>query len=258
MAFDYPLYRSFLSTRQLGHEFQHFDCLDSTSAYVKRVARQNLAPIAGLIVVADVQTHGYGQQGRVWDSTEERGLTFTLLLPAHGMPLVTLMVGVALVEALRALTGSEEPALKWVNDLVLRGRKLGGVLVEACHMRWMAIGVGVNLREVSEHDGIGLDLLGGPDVGQAWPRERVLAELINHLEVWHDRLLAGDAEAIRERWEAYSVTLGQDLRIEIGNREVRGRALGIDETGALRVRTEDGRIEVLTSGTVRRSDGAYC
>lgn len=258
MAFDYSLFQTYLETRQLGREFQHFMSVDSTNAYVKRVARQDTSPHSGLVVVADAQTGGYGQHGRTWESAEGQGLYFTALMPAQATPLVTLMVGVAVIEALRSVTGSEEVGLKWVNDLVLRGQKLGGILVEACHQRWMAIGVGLNLREVPEHRGIGLDRLASLDGVADWSREQVLAEVLNHLERWTDRLVAGESDAVRSHWEAYSVTLGKDVCVESAGRELAGRAIGIDAMGALKVRTPEGRIELVTTGTVRRPDGAYC
>lgn len=264
MSFDYALFRSHLATRSLGHELQHFATLPSTSAYAKQLARQGLASEAGLVVIADQQTGGYGQHGRKWASQEGRGLYFTVLMPAKPAPLLTLMVGVAMIDALSELAGSEELRLKWVNDLVLRGRKLGGILVEACQERWMAIGVGINLRDVPQEDGIGLSSL-LPLAAQAanepelpWRNERILAALLNHLERWNDRLAAGDAETVRRRWEAVSVTIGQEVRVSLGEREVVGLARGIDPTGALEVETNAGRVEVFTSGTVRRSDGAYC
>lgn len=258
MAFDYSLFQTHLETRHLGREFQHFMSVDSTNAYVKRVARQDSSPRSGLVVVADAQTGGYGQHGRTWESGKGQGLYFTALLPAQATPLVTLMVGVAVIEALRAVTGSDEPGLKWVNDLVLRGQKLGGILVEACHQRWMAVGVGVNLREVPEHRGIGLDSLALQEGMSDWSREQLLAEILNTLERWTERLLGGEGETVRSHWEAYAVTLGQDVCVESAGREVVGRAIGIDATGALKVRTSEGRVELITTGTVRRPDGAYC
>lgn len=264
MLFDYALFRSYLATRTLGVELQHFVKLDSTSAYAKHLARQHLAPENGLVVVADAQTGGYGQHGRTWASLEGQGLYFTVLMPAKPTPLFTLMVGVAMIDALRDLTGSDELKLKWVNDLVLRGRKLGGILVEACHERWMAIGVGLNLREVPQESGIGLDSLVAAASPFAetpalpWRSEQILATLLNHLEHWADRLAAGEEEAVRRRWAANAVTLGQQVRVVTGEREVVGLARGIDPTGALEVETTGGSIVVFTSGTVRRADGAYC
>lgn len=264
MAFDLPRFRQLLDTRHLGHEVRHFESVDSTSAYAKRLAREQHASSSpglgtpSLLIVADKQTAGYGQRGRSWESSPDQSLTFTVLLPAQATPLVTVMVGVAMIEALRALTRSDAPALKWVNDLVLYGRKLGGILVEACHQRWMAIGVGINLRDFPEQGGIGLEsLCPGPEAS-AWTREEILAELLNRLEPWLDRLLAGEHEAIRRAWEAYSVTPGQDVRVEAPGREILGRALGIDADGALKVQTSDGETVLVTSGTVRRADGAYC
>lgn len=253
MPFDLEPYRDALATRALGHAIQPFASIDSTNAFVKRLVRQTPAPERGLVVVADTQTAGYGQRGRTWESSPGDGLYFTLLMPFMHTPLVTLSVGVALTEALRALTGSSEIGLKWVNDLVLRGQKLGGVLVEVAHPHWMAIGVGLNLRSRPEVQGIGLEAL-----GRAWPAERVLAEVLNHLEPWLERLAAGEGEAVRSQWMAYSVTLGQQVRVEGGSRDVEGVAEAIDATGALMIRVSDGRVVAVNAGTVRRLDGAYC
>lgn len=257
MPFNSARFFERLETRQLGRTFQHFASIDSTNAYVKRLARSEVPPAAGLVVVADAQTGGYGQHGRTWQSSEGAGLYFTAFMAAQSTPLLTLMVGVAVVDALRALTGSEEVGVKWVNDLVLRGRKLGGILVEACHQRWMAIGVGLNLRDVPEQGGIGLEsLMAAPEVLP--PREILLAELLNALERWNARLLAGEGEAIRQRWSAYAVTLGQEVRVASAGREVVGLAVGIDAYGGLQIRKPEGGLEVVTSGTVRRADGGYC
>lgn len=252
MPFDAARYCASLATRWLGREFQHFASLDSTNAHAKRLARLGMAPEGGLVILADAQTGGYGQRGRTWDSEEGAGLTFTVLTPFAPTPLLTLAVGVAATEALRQLTGSEELQLKWVNDLVLRRKKLGGILVEACHARWMAIGVGINLKAVPTVDRIGLDVLGG-----AVTRERVLAEVLNRLELWLERLARGEGEAVRSKWEGYAVTLGQEVRVE-GPRQLVGRAEGIDESGALLLRTAEGALETVSAGTLRRLDGAYC
>lgn len=253
MPFDLDAYRAALTTHAVGQPFQRFDSIDSTNAYVKRLVRQDPPPEAGLVVLADTQTAGYGQRGRTWESSPGESLTFTLLMPFLQTPLVTLAVGVALTEALRALTASPEIGLKWVNDLVLRGQKLGGVLVEVAHPHWMAIGVGVNLHSRPAVLGIGLDELGG-----AWPREQVLAELLNHLEPWLERLVAGEGEAVRSHWTAYSVTLGQRVRVEGGSRDLEGVAEAIDASGALLLRTPEGQVVAANAGTVRRLDGAYC
>lgn len=107
---------------------------------------------SGTLVLADAQSAGRGRAGRAWQSESGAGVWMTLVerpKDIAALDVLSLRVGLALAPALDALAG-ERIALKWPNDLYLRGRKLAGVLVEARWRdgvpEWIAIGVGVNVR----------------------------------------------------------------------------------------------------------------
>lgn len=108
---------------------------------------------AGLLVLADEQTEGRGRQGRTWHSPAGSGLWVAALLRPPVRPFsgaVAIRAGLAVVEAVRHVAPETAPRLKWPNDLIVAGRKAGGVLCEARwageRQGWVAIGVGINVR----------------------------------------------------------------------------------------------------------------
>jgi BirA family biotin operon repressor/biotin-[acetyl-CoA-carboxylase] ligase len=222
----------------------------STLDVVHELAAQG-AP-AGTVVLADQQLEGRGREGRRWHSPPGQGVLVGYLhRPAGGcaVGVLALRVGLAVAEGLTAL--GFEPKLKWPNDLVIAGRKAGGVLCEARTApggtSWVAVGVGINVRgplpaEVAER-AVALD--------QAKPgitRVAVLEAVIPRLH----RLPAGGVLSERElaAYRRLDWLAGRMLQ-----QPVRGRARGVDPSGALMVET-DGGCQRLWAGTVVASDGA--
>ncbi|MBO9542777.1 biotin--[acetyl-CoA-carboxylase] ligase [bacterium] len=262
MSFAPDTFRSFLQTRWLGQDLAHFADIDSTSAHLKREARSGTALTEGLVVLADAQSAGYGQHGRAWSSAEQSGLYTSIWLPAHyAQRPLTLLAGVATVEALRELTAQESIGLKWVNDLVAQGRKLGGILAEMVGgpgntggRHGLILGIGLNLAaQEARPEAIALSHL-----APLPSREQILASMLNRLEHWLDRVTTEGEEVLCDRWRTYSVTLGQHVRAQLHTETIEGFAEDITRTGALCIRRPDGTMREIASGTVRLADGRYC
>lgn len=262
MTFDRNAYHALLETRWLGQALEHHLDIDSTSAHLKREARRGASLPKGLAVLADAQSAGYGQHGRTWASQEQSGLYVSLWLPAHyARSPLTLLAGVATVEALRLVCAHEGIGLKWVNDLVVQRRKLGGILAEMSAggastgtPPGLVLGIGLNLSaQQALPEAIALS-----ELGMVPSRERLLAALVNRLEHWLDRITAEGEEVLCDRWRAYSVTLGQQVRAQLHAETIEGLAEDITATGALRIRCADGAAREIASGTVRLADGRYC
>jgi BirA family biotin operon repressor/biotin-[acetyl-CoA-carboxylase] ligase len=262
LSFDRTTYQAFLETRWLGHDLEHHPEIDSTSAHLKREARNGSSLPEGLAVLADAQSAGYGQHGRTWSSQERSGLYVSIWLPAHyAQRPLTLLAGVATVEALRMLCGLPAIGLKWVNDLVAERRKLGGILAEMIGgpantgvRHGLILGIGLNLEtQEALPEAIALSHL-----AVVPSREQLLASIANRLEYWLDRVTAEGEEDLCDRWRAYSVTLGQQIRAQLHAETIEGLAEDITRTGALRIRCADGTLREIASGTVRLADGRYC
>lgn len=209
------------------------------------------APAEGrpVLLAAELQTAGRGRRGRRWISPRGAGLTFSLrtllacsLRQAAGLPLA---VGVALARALRGL-GATDVALKWPNDLMARGAKLGGVLIEtrpAAGATLAVIGVGLNCsaspRAATQlrRPVIALEQLLAPLPSRNLVAARLARELLAVLEHFELRGLA----AVRDDWEAMHADAGQRLRLRLADgRQVTGVAAGLAADGALRLITRDG------------------
>ena len=145
----------------------------------------------GSIVIADHQTAGRGRHERRWDAPPGTSLLVSFVLPPH--PLLSLAAGVAAAEAC-----GQPVRLKWPNDLLLDGRKLGGILVEAMPEKAIC-GVGINLTWAPE----GAARL-------ARPRDELFEALRDQLDQW----TAAPEDQILGRWRALSATLGRRVRID--------------------------------------------
>lgn len=227
-------------------QLTHLPETDSTSAHLKRALAEGAG--AWTAVTATRQTAGYGQRGRVWASPAAGGLYLSAAVPLPAAPtLLPLAVGLAVAEALAPWTA--EVGLKWVNDLVARGRKLGGVLVEAS--RGVAVvGVGVNLHTPDVEAAIGLAELTAAPPSAAELAPAVLASLAATLTRWE---ASGD-EAVLGGWRQRAVTLGQPVVVD----GLAGEALDVGPAGELMLRLADGTLRAVVSGTVRHADGSYC
>ncbi|MDB5096307.1 MAG: biotin--[acetyl-CoA-carboxylase] ligase [Cyanobacteria bacterium RYN_339] len=217
------------------------DETDSTSLHLKRLVLEG-CPL-GTVVTARRQTAGYGQRGRSWDSAPDAGLYMSILLPlpASAPTQLPFVLGLGCRDGLLAWT--DEVGLKWVNDLVARRRKLGGLLVEVVKGGAIA-GIGVNLATPDLPEAIGLnELTPTPPTLEAL-RDALLAGI-------HARLAAPFSF---DAWSAASVTLGQRVRVET----LEGVAEALGPNGELQVRRDDGTLMDVISGSVRLADGAYC
>lgn len=145
----------------------------------------------GSIVLADHQTAGRGRMERRWEAPPGTALLVSFVLPPN--PLLSLAAGVAAAEAC-----GPDVRLKWPNDLLLGGRKLGGILVEATAHKAVC-GIGVNLTSAPE---------GAAMLNQ--PRDEVLERLRPLIEAW----TAAPAEMVFARWRELSATLGRRVRID--------------------------------------------
>lgn len=228
----------------------HLSEVDSTSAFLGGEARE-FPPWT--VVLADRQRKGRGQQGRTWHSPAGGLYASVLLGPEVVSPVFTLLGGVAVLEACRAISGSAEIGLKWVNDLVFDRRKLGGLLAEVVHRKRLILGIGINLAPVDLPDAACLWQIAGREVD----RLALLEEIVARLECWVTRWGDGGARPVIAAWSAHSVTLGREVRVETAGETLTGTATTLDEEGRLVLELPDGRRRQIASGTVRLADGRY-
>jgi BirA family biotin operon repressor/biotin-[acetyl-CoA-carboxylase] ligase len=222
-------------------DLQWFDTVESTMS-VAAAAAADGAP-AGRIVIADQQTAGRGRRGHAWISPPGVGLYFSYLArPARHVELITLAAGVGVRDGIAAATGLLAE-LKWPNDLLTGSRKLAGLLAEGQHLSRpeasVVIGVGVNVAPAAYPSEVALRATNlESETGCEISRFSVFAAVLEHLADALRALDAGNAGDILRRWrEASPLAVGATVRWVKDGVEEQGVTAGIDDSGALLVRT---------------------
>jgi BirA family biotin operon repressor/biotin-[acetyl-CoA-carboxylase] ligase len=186
-----------------GADVVHLDSVSST----QDVARD--MPI-GSIVLADHQTAGRGRLEHRWEAPPGTALLVSFVLAPS--PVLSLAAGVASAEAC-----GHGVRLKWPNDLLLGGRKVGGILVEATAAKAIC--------------GIGINLTSAPDGAAALNQSR--DQLLEKLRPAIDRWCSAPMDEVLSRWRELSDTLGRRVRVVLPDQTYEGQAQDIDEHGAL-------------------------
>lgn len=234
-----------------------FDSLPSTNTEAARQAASG-AP-EGLCIIAHEQTAGRGRQQRVWISTPDVGLYFSIVLrprlDVSRWPLITLMAALAVTDAL-ADAFALAVDIKWPNDILSGERKLCGILAEIVDTqagRACIVGIGINLKEgvfppELRETVVSIEALTGyaPDVDILLPAlTRALAERYETLQD------VGGTERTLADWSARSsYAHGKPVRVTLDVEIIEGMTRGLEPDGALRVETEAGIIKIIRAGDV--------
>jgi len=249
--------KSFLKNLSAGNkskikELEVLGCTDSTNSHTLRRIRDGsleLAPGQAYLCLAEMQTAGKGRRGRQWVSPFGHNLYLSMVQVyeggASGLEGLSLVVGLALVKALHS-SGFSGLGLKWPNDLLWQGKKLAGILIEingdiagACQV---VIGLGLNLK----HNEAGMQTISQPwtsleELGfEQAQRNLLLGRILDYqLDALEQFKSTGFASFIPD-WQLHDVTVGKKLELSTAMGSVTGMGEGVDMTGALVLRTEQG------------------
>ncbi len=243
----------------VGSVIQVFQETTSTNDIVDRMARDGVPE--GVVVFAESQTQGRGRLGRVWTSPPRAGLWFSVLLRPDLRPQeatqLTVAAATAVARAIKSHT-RVSPDVKWPNDILIRGKKVAGILTELTaeldHVKYVILGIGVDVNQQASDFSPDLCRVATSlriETGRLIDRSGLAVAILRELDNDYARIRAGQFETVADEWESLCVTLGRPVEITLGGRQVRGRAEALDVDGALLIRTQHGRLERIISGDVR-------
>jgi len=243
-----------------GKRIYHFFKTDSTN----RVALElgHAGEPEGAVVLAEEQTAGRGRAGRTWQSERAAGIYVTLLLrpklaPVQA-PLLTMMAGLSAQAAILAVTGLEAD-VKWPNDLLIRGKKVGGILTEMHAepgaVRFVIVGIGLNVNQekfVGELGAIATSLR--IETGKPSSRMELLVRLLREFESDYNRFLREGARGVTARFEKVSsYANGKRVRVTNGAESFAGTTAGLGAEGLLQVKRDDGQVVTVIAGDVEEA-----
>ena len=235
-----------------------YGCISSTNTTLLDWAKTRV--INGHVLAAEVQLAGRGRRGRHWISPFASNLMFsvgaTINRPATELGSFSLAIGVAVAKAFETFD-VPQVELKWPNDVLVKGKKAAGILIEIAEIAQpstVVIGIGINIgsspgiKITGEYAATALnEYVTGPSRNQIFAT--VLDEVVEAIGLYEREGLAGFAE----EWSARDALRQQQLVLtDVKDKRTRGVGLGIDESGAYQIRTPQ-HIERVIAGTLRRA-----
>ncbi|MFO7782926.1 MAG: biotin--[acetyl-CoA-carboxylase] ligase [Spirochaetia bacterium] len=250
-------------TRELsGWTVRYYESVDSTNAAARAWLKSADSPPGSGIVVADEQTAGRGRFGRRWETPPGTSVAMSLIVESPSPVGLPQAAGVAAASAIQPLV-SGHVGLKWPNDVEIDGRKVAGILIEHQPLAGAAhyvVGIGINVNlDFTSVAGASEELARratsiarhGPDAGGI-DREKLVGAVAREFDRWRSD------SGLQQRWTALLTTLGRRISVRSREAVITGRAVDVDEYGALLIEDERGRtvragagdVTVIDSGVV--------
>lgn len=243
---------SYLSDEYKNLEVFYFNGIDSTNNEAKRMLANGYKKVA--LVVSDYQSEGRGRNGKHFYSPGRTGIYLTLIIHPQknvgDFVSVTTAAAVAVIRAIKVLT-DKKPKIKWVNDIYLQNRKIGGILTEAITdfesgtVHSVVVGIGINVNTVNFPDDI-------KDIASSLKpsnltRNKLAAEIVNQLLKIIDNL---SDNLFLDEYREHSLVIGRKIKCLTGNSSYYALAEDIDDSGGLVIKKDDGSRAVLRSGEI--------
>lgn len=237
----------------------YHDCVSSTNDIAKKLAKEGAAE--GTIIIADTQTSGRGRMGRSFHAPAGLGLYFSLILrpncKAEQLLHLTCAAAVAACDAVQECSGVR-PGIKWINDLIISGKKVGGILTELSVnaktglIDWAVIGIGINCTHQTQNfppelQEIATSLLLA--TGNKIAVEHLAGCLITSLYNLNCSLFS-NRNTIMEHYRKNCITISRQIVLLRGAEKRYGTALQVEDDGGLTVLFNDGQKQTVQSGEV--------
>jgi BirA family transcriptional regulator, biotin operon repressor / biotin---[acetyl-CoA-carboxylase] ligase len=244
-----------LKTRFIGQRVIYFPTLNSTMEAAKREAIWG-AP-AGTVVIADEQTAGKGRLQRSWISPRG-GLAMSVILRPNldYLPYMIMLSSLAVARGIEAVTGLR-PQIKWPNDVLINEKKVCGILIEndirKNNLVYTVIGIGINVNlHVTDFPEIASFATSLSDtLGKPVSRSDIARQILVEMEKLYQALPQG--ESIFGQWRDRLVTLGQNVKVTMGETVLFGTAESVEKDGSLILRDEDFNLIKIVAGDVTLS-----
>ncbi|MDX2142450.1 MAG: biotin--[acetyl-CoA-carboxylase] ligase [Rhodospirillaceae bacterium] len=239
-----------------GWRLTAYESLDSTNLALRRMVETGAATDEGLVVTAKSQTAGRGRAGRQWQSPPGN-LYASILLGAPDVPAtapqLSFVVALAVIDAIQAcapdIASDDSLKCKWPNDVVFRGAKVAGILLETvsgadAEQRFVVVGVGVNVVPTPVPEAL-YPVTSLSEQGIRVTAPKLLEALLAHLAARVARWRRDGFTTIREAWLTHAAGLGEEITVVLPSETVQGRLLDLDVDGALVVEVAGQRRRIL-------------
>ncbi|MFJ5757786.1 biotin--[acetyl-CoA-carboxylase] ligase [Neobacillus sp. NPDC093182] len=247
-----------LKTNFIGKNVYYEETVESTQKIAHRLAYENASE--GTVIIAEEQVAGRGRMDRKWHSPKYTGVWMSIILrpniPLPKAPQLTLLTAVAIVQAIEDLTGLL-PEIKWPNDILIRGKKVTGILTEleaeADRINSIIIGIGMNVNQTKEDFPIELQETATSlfiEKGDKVSRSDLIKAIFMNLEKLYLLYLEEGFLPIKLLWEGYAISIGRKITARTLSNSITGTAQGITDDGVLIMVDDHGKTHHVYSADI--------
>jgi BirA family transcriptional regulator, biotin operon repressor / biotin---[acetyl-CoA-carboxylase] ligase len=240
----------------IGHKVYYYPEIASTNDEAYRLGMEGSPE--GTAVIADYQTKGKGRMQRVWHSPAGTNIYTSIILRPQiktaAAPQISLVAGVAVAELLEEFCPGRVE-LKWPNDVLVNGKKICGILAQmktaADQVDFVVVGIGINVNIRQDQfpaDIVDIATALCAETERKFSRENLIISLYENFAKWYKKLLQDGFASIKERWLHYAAMIGRNVQVSYFNETLTGKALGIDDSGALILLDSYGKTINVTAG----------
>jgi len=242
----------------IGREIFFYEKVGSTNTVAAELAEKGVSE--GTVVLAEYQEKGKGRLGRRWVSPPGVNIYMSIIVRPEVNPrdgqFITMMAAIACSTALRKLT-SLDVTVKWPNDLMVSGRKIGGILTEMKisprRVIYAIVGIGINVN--IDKSAFPSDIKERAtsvknERGLSYPRNAIIVEILNEISQWYRTLKEKGKEILLSEWKRLTSTLGREVKVTVGKEVFKGLAESIDDEGRLILRLPSGAVKRIRAGDI--------
>lgn len=243
-----------LKTKFIGSEIIHFDSIESTNDYIKKISH---TVKEGAVVISEEQTQGRGRLGRKWHSNHGEGIWMSVLLKPnitpYKAPFITLIAGASIVSALNKL--GVQAYIKWPNDIIINNKKISGILTELSaeieRINYIVVGIGMNVKTMSFSQEINEMATSLCKEEYNISRVDIVRTILEEFEEMYIEYIESDRKDKTLRiCKEFSAIIDKDIYILKDDYKELVRCIDINEEGNLVVRDSGGNIKEIMSGEV--------
>lgn len=232
---------------KLGHLIYQEKVVDSTQHLATKLANEGAEE--GVVVSANIQTAGRGQKNRTWYTGDGENIALSIILKPnllpHECPQITLIVAVAIVQAIEEVT-SLRPSIKWPNDILINEKKLVGILTEmkVSHdaLQHIILGIGMNVNSSLESFELEIRKIATSlliETGNHFDKINLMKVMFEKLEILYRQFLEKGFKVIKPLWEKYAMIVGSEIMVCINNSTIQGKVIGISDEGILLMQDDE-------------------
>ncbi|MEZ4804608.1 MAG: biotin--[acetyl-CoA-carboxylase] ligase [Bacteroidia bacterium] len=248
------------NTRIIGQNIIYFNQVPSTNSYAFELLKQKIA-VNGSVIIAEYQTEGKGQSGKLWYSEAYKNLLFSLIIKPvtkHNLNPFSInkAIAIAMQKTIQTLLPNQNVNIKWPNDILIKRQKVCGILTEnnftGQQLNACVIGIGLNVNQIMKKNDQFLSCSLCMFSDNEFDRQVILKQILESIEYEVDKLFTGKEHEVQSQYNELLLGYKQVQGFLLNSQQISAKLQGCDINGSLIIQQGDGSEESYLHGTIKQ------